>query len=119
LPHVGTSYRRAPQDSLKRSITLNRRLSPPQVCSGRKWFCSLLPAGHRGATLNFSREGAQTDLGVEFAYRLRDEMKFHSPAILKAQILEDARRALKFFRLLRLFALHRNQAAFPTLHSTL
>ena len=34
-------------------------------------------------------------------YRLRDEMKFQNPAILKVQIQEDARRSLKFFRLLR------------------
>jgi hypothetical protein len=41
---------------------------------------------------------------IEFLYRLRDEIKFQNPAMLKAQIEEDARRALKFFRLLRAFA---------------
>jgi hypothetical protein len=36
---------------------------------------------------------------IEFLYRLRDEIKFQNPAILKVQIQEDARRSLKFFRL--------------------
>jgi riboflavin kinase / FMN adenylyltransferase len=37
---------------------------------------------------------------IEFLWRLRDEIKFQNPAMLKAQIQEDARRSLKFFRLL-------------------
>jgi FAD synthase len=37
---------------------------------------------------------------IVYLYRLRDEIKFQNPAILKVQILEDTRRALKFFRLL-------------------
>jgi riboflavin kinase/FMN adenylyltransferase len=41
------------------------------------------------------------DMEIEFIFRLRDEIKFQNPAILKAQIQEDARRSLKFFRLLR------------------
>ena len=45
----------------------------------------------------------QTDMEIEYLYRLRDEMKFQNPAILKAQIQDDARRSLKFFRLLRRF----------------
>jgi riboflavin kinase/FMN adenylyltransferase len=54
--------------------------------------------------LNFAGdEVAETAVEIEFLYRLRDEMKFQNPAILKVQIQEDARRALKFFRLLRLF----------------
>jgi hypothetical protein len=40
---------------------------------------------------------------IEFLYRLRDEIKFQNPAILKVQIQEDARRSLKFFRLLKTF----------------
>jgi hypothetical protein len=40
---------------------------------------------------------------IEFLYRLRDEMKFQNPAILKVQIQEDARRSLKFFRLFKRF----------------
>ena len=43
----------------------------------------------------------QPDMEIEFLYRLRDEIKFQNPAILKVQIQEDARRSLKFFRLLR------------------
>jgi riboflavin kinase/FMN adenylyltransferase len=44
------------------------------------------------------------DMEIEFLYRLRDEIKFQNPAILKVQIQEDARRSLKFFRLFRAFA---------------
>ena len=51
--------------------------------------------------LDFSGQIDETEMEIEFLYRLRDEMKFQNPAILKVQIQEDARRALKFFRLLR------------------
>jgi riboflavin kinase/FMN adenylyltransferase len=46
----------------------------------------------------------EPDMEIEFLYRLRDEIKFQNPAMLKAQIQEDARRSLKFFRLFRAFA---------------
>lgn len=49
--------------------------------------------------LNFSGQIDEADMEIEFLYRLRDEMKFQNPAILKVQIQEDARRSLKFFRL--------------------
>jgi riboflavin kinase/FMN adenylyltransferase len=52
--------------------------------------------------LDFPGEVDETDMEIEFLYRLRDEIKFQNPAILKVQIQEDARRSLKFFRLLRL-----------------
>jgi len=45
----------------------------------------------------------EREMEIEFLYRLRDEIKFQNPAILKLQIQEDARRALKFFRLLKAF----------------
>ena len=51
--------------------------------------------------LEFSGQIDEVDMEIEFLYRLRDEMKFQNPAILKVQIQEDARRSLKFFRLLR------------------
>ena len=51
--------------------------------------------------LNFSGEIRVAQMEIEFLYRLRDEMKFQNPAILKVQIQEDARRSLKFFRLLK------------------
>jgi riboflavin kinase/FMN adenylyltransferase len=51
--------------------------------------------------LNFSGQIDEVDMEIEFLYRLRDEMKFQNPSILKVQIQEDARRSLKFFRLLR------------------
>jgi riboflavin kinase/FMN adenylyltransferase len=55
--------------------------------------------------LNFpGGEIQEPDMEIEFLYRLRDEIKFQNPTILKLQIQEDARRSLKFFRLLRAFA---------------
>jgi len=51
--------------------------------------------------LEFSGQIDEADMEIEFLYRLRDEMKFQNPAILKVQIQEDARRSLKFFRLLK------------------
>jgi len=51
--------------------------------------------------LDFAGEIAETEMEIEFLYRLRDEMKFQNPAILKIQIQEDARRTGKFFRLLK------------------
>ena len=55
--------------------------------------------------LNFSGQADELDMEIEFLYRLRDEMKFQNPAILKVQIQEDARRSLKFFRLLKQYGL--------------
>ena len=43
--------------------------------------------------LDFSGQIDETDMEIEFLYRLRDEMKFQNPAILKVQIQEDARRS--------------------------
>jgi len=51
--------------------------------------------------LDFSGQIDEVNMEIEFLYRLRDEMKFQNPAILKVQIQEDARRSLKFFRLLK------------------
>lgn len=53
--------------------------------------------------LNFAGAVEQTEMEIEYLYRLRDEMKFQNPAILKAQIQDDARRSLKFFRLFKRF----------------
>jgi riboflavin kinase/FMN adenylyltransferase len=53
--------------------------------------------------LNYTGEVAESDMEIVYLYRLRDEIKFQNPAILKVQILEDTRRALKFFRLLETF----------------
>jgi riboflavin kinase / FMN adenylyltransferase len=53
--------------------------------------------------LNYTGEVAESQMEIVYLYRLRDEMKFQNPAILKVQILEDTRRALKFFRLLETF----------------
>lgn len=66
--------------------------------------------------LNYSGEITEPEMEIEFLYRLRDEMKFQNPAILKVQIQEDARRSLKFFRLLRRIEQHRAQRIEPTRH---
>jgi riboflavin kinase / FMN adenylyltransferase len=50
--------------------------------------------------LSFRSEVEEAGMTVEYLYRLRDEIKFQNPALLKIQIQEDARRSLKFFRLL-------------------
>jgi len=81
---------------------------------GETWHESVTNVGHKPTfgdhrltvetyLLNYQGEVAVRDVEIEFLYRLRDEMKFQNPAILKVQIQEDARRALKFFRLLRRF----------------
>lgn len=66
--------------------------------------------------LNFAGEITQTEIEIEFLYRLRDEMKFQNPAILKVQIQEDARRSLKFFRLLKTFQHRRAGRLAPQSH---
>jgi riboflavin kinase / FMN adenylyltransferase len=50
--------------------------------------------------LKLAGEVNEREMEIEFLYRLREEMKFQNPAILKVQIQEDARRSLKFFRLI-------------------
>jgi riboflavin kinase / FMN adenylyltransferase len=50
--------------------------------------------------LSLQGEVGEPQMTVEYLYRLREEIKFQNPALLKIQIQEDARRSLKFFRLL-------------------
>lgn len=80
---------------------------------GAAWHDSVTNVGHKPTfgdhrltvetfLLNYSGEIREADMEIQFLYRLRDEIKFQNPAILKVQIQEDARRSLKFFRLLRL-----------------
>ena len=84
---------------------------------GEKLYDSVTNVGHKPTfgedqkltvetfLLNFpGGEIHDPDMEIEFLYRLRDEIKFQNPAILKVQIQEDARRSLKFFRLLRAYA---------------
>jgi riboflavin kinase/FMN adenylyltransferase len=64
--------------------------------------------------LNFpGGEIQEADMEIEFLYRLRNEIKFQNPAILKLQIQEDARRSLKFFRLWRSFSQTQSRTATP------
>ena len=85
-----------------------------QTKVGRETYESVTNVGHKPTfgehrltvesfLLNFSGEIKETAMEVEFLHRLRDEMKFPSPAALKTQIEQDARRSVKFFRLLKLF----------------
>ncbi|MGH9343902.1 MAG: bifunctional riboflavin kinase/FAD synthetase [Terriglobia bacterium] len=53
--------------------------------------------------LDFEGEVRETFLKISYFHRLRDEMKFQNPAMLKLQIQEDVRRSQKFFRLLERF----------------
>ncbi|HEV2350476.1 MAG TPA: bifunctional riboflavin kinase/FAD synthetase [Terriglobia bacterium] len=50
--------------------------------------------------LNFSGVIAETEMEVEYLYRLRDEMKFPEASALKTQIQKDAGRSIRLFRLL-------------------
>lgn len=50
--------------------------------------------------LNFSDPIHESAMTIEYLHRLRDEIKFENPEALKLQIQKDARRSLKFFRLL-------------------
>jgi riboflavin kinase / FMN adenylyltransferase len=63
--------------------------------------------------LNYTGEVAESEMEIVYLYRLRDEIKFQNPAILKVQILEDTRRALKFFRLLEIFRTKPRPAPIP------
>lgn len=53
--------------------------------------------------LDFEGDVQEDEMEVEYLHRLRDEMKFQNPAVLKVQIQDDVRRSLKFFRLLERF----------------
>jgi riboflavin kinase / FMN adenylyltransferase len=63
--------------------------------------------------LNFTGEIHATEMEVQFLHRLRDEMKFPSPAALKAQIQKDAGRSVKFFRLLKLLERPQTRSVSP------
>jgi riboflavin kinase / FMN adenylyltransferase len=50
--------------------------------------------------LNFNGVITETEMEVEYLYRLRDEMKFPDAAALKTQIQKDVGRSVRLFRLL-------------------
>ena len=94
---------------------------------GREYFDSVTNVGHKPTfgshnltvetyLLDYSGEIDKTEMEIEFLFRLRDEMKFQNPAILKIQIQEDARRANKFFRMLR--AMNRLPEVHPSQDTT-
>jgi len=56
--------------------------------------------------LNFNGVITDTEMEVEYLYRLRDEMKFPDAAALKTQIQRDVGRSIRLFRLLKLFQKH-------------
>ena len=61
--------------------------------------------------LNFIGEISEKEMEIEYLFRLRDEMKFPDPAPLKTQIQKDARRAVRFFRLLKRLQSHSSERA--------
>ena len=92
---------------------------------GGVWHDSVTNVGHKPTfgehrltvetyLLGFAGAIDEQEMEIEFLYRLRDEIKFQNPAMLKLQIQEDARRALKFFRLLKRFRQQVRRSA-PTL----
>ncbi|PYV14632.1 MAG: bifunctional riboflavin kinase/FMN adenylyltransferase [Acidobacteria bacterium] len=86
---------------------------------GATWLPSVTNVGHKPTfgnypvtvesfLLDFSGEIGEREMEVEYLYRLRDEMKFPSPAALKAQIGRDAARARRYFQLARFFSNRRD-----------
>ncbi len=67
--------------------------------------------------LDLSGEVNEPEMEIEYLYRVRDEIKFQNPALLKIQIQKDARRTSKFFRLLKLFRQQARRVA-PTVSNT-
>jgi len=95
-----------------------------QTKVGRDTYESVTNVGHKPTfgehrltvesfLLSFSGEINEAAMEVEFLHRLRDEMKFPSPAALKTQIQKDARRSVRFFRLLKLFRQRQTQRFAP------
>lgn len=75
------------------------------------WHCSVTNVGYKPTfgehplgvetyLLDHEGEVKESFLKISYLHRLRDEMKFQTPAILKLQIQEDVRRSQEFFRLL-------------------
>lgn len=63
--------------------------------------------------LNFSGQANAAEMEIEFLFRLREEIKFPDSDSLRTQIQRDARRALKFFRLLKSFRERRPEPTVP------
>ena len=119
-----------PQESLlpKDGVYVTRtylRPAPPERDPNHPGYESVTNVGHRPTfgdhplaiesyLLNFPGEPNATEMETEFLYRLRDEVKFSSPVDLKRQIETDARRARRFFQLLKRLQTH----AAPRLSST-
>lgn len=53
--------------------------------------------------LGFTGRAHGTTMEVEYLRRLRDEIKFPNPSTLKAQIMTDVGRAIRFFHLFNIF----------------
>lgn len=81
--------------------------------TGGTWRQSVTNIGHKPTfgnypvtvesfLLDFSGEINEREMEVEYLIRLRDEIKFPSPAVLKEQIVHDAGRARRYFRLAHL-----------------
>lgn len=64
--------------------------------------------------LDYTGKVNASNMEVEFLCRLRDEIKFPNPGALRRQIQEDVRRALKFFRLLKILEGRRSRPTAST-----
>lgn len=62
-----------------------------------------LPLSIETHLLGFEGEVSASQIEIAYFRRLRDEIKFQNPAMLRAQIEEDVRRANKFFKLIEAF----------------
>ncbi len=61
--------------------------------------------------LSYASEVHEDHLRIQFLYRLRDELRFPHAQALKAQIMMDSRRAVRYFHLCRQFLPSRNLSA--------
>ena len=82
---------------------LGDKLHPSVTNVGHKPTFGPHPVTVESYLLDFSGNASAGSMEVDFLYRLRDEIKFPNPEALKKQIQNDVRRALKFFRLLKIW----------------
>jgi len=99
--NLGPAEQQLPQNGVYITRTrLGGKLHESVTNVGNKPTFGPHPVTVESYLLNFRGKVDAQDMEVEFLYRLRDEKKFPNPEALKKQILDDVRRALKFFRLL-------------------
>jgi riboflavin kinase / FMN adenylyltransferase len=88
---------------------LGDKLHPSVTNVGQRPTFGLHPVTVESYLLDFSGIAKAGSMEVEFLYRLRNEIKFPNPEALRKQIQSDVRRAVKFFRLLKILVRPRSQ----------